>query len=1570
MKKPLSKLVSLLLVLGMVLSGPAQAAELSAQEQGDTSVSAVSLSEEDASASDQDSPDASVSSADTSGEEHDSAPTDASSSADTNSADESPAADSDSADESPAADTNSADESPAADHDPADESPAAETDPADTPSETDTDPAASTQSAEDASVSSEGDGPIAQHLTARSADDLSDILADQWRDDYFQEAVVDTHRNRVEVDGQRVGVREAFGPEADSGEILDSPEAAEAYFEETPYEAEVDQRGLVHVTDPWQARRIIVEAKSLPEDYGAELVIQDVKYNRVILQFPDQASTAQAYESLSRRYSCWADQVLFADDLLQEAETETWGAEYMGFRGLLSSTTVFDGADTIQVAIIDSGCVKDNPFFGDRAFSKASKSMVDDGSPYTDTNNNHGTHVAGIVHSCTPANVELMILRIYKDTTTSLSIADSAVKYALEQGAEVINFSSAQFDDNAVSLTAMDGSLADAREKGVPVVCAAGNNCQDVSKTYPACEEDAVAVSAINRNGEFAATYSNSPNWSNVGTSGTGSAYGSGIDFCAPGVDVVSAVGTGTGVKSGTSMAAPHITAAFACLRLLNPGSSYDELYEQLKGICVDLQKRESNEECYPGRDDYYGWGCPDLSELMSGHVHQWNEENVVAPTCTEQGYTVYKCSQCGEERRGNYLAPDHSFGEDGVCTVCRKTLAASCGEGVTWSFDSASYTLTLTGSGSVSSAPWEDLYDRQYIHRLVLDGVTGLGNSMFADYPYLKFANLGKNLESLGENCFSGCPWLTQISLPASLTAFGAGSLTQCGRLSSITSESDSFPVSGGTLLLGEHGTRLLLCAGGRAATSCTVPEGVTAVTPHAFDSVGALKTLILPTTLTRLEENAITDCASLKNIYARSNVETLEDDCFNGLKATLRVCVGCTGWEASANQGGTITRKSYPGNMGDPNQWTMALSAQTWTYTGLGRRPGIKMTHGQEGDNDYKFLHNYTYKYTDPDTNEEKSEDPNHSSYFTFSYSNNVSLARSTDANAPTATVTGKGIYFGSQSVHFDIKLATPALKDAVSGLKGVDLSWDSVPGAAKYQMMRKEGDGAWSKLTGAVTTATNYTDTTAEAGKTYSYSLYAIDESGKFLSNYNGTGKSVHYVPAPVLNSAKIQEDGSVLVRWTGSSAAAKYLLLRQNGNGEWSQIAETTSTSATDPNPNQGADNLYTVRAVAADGVESAVHAGISASYLSAPVLTGGVSEGKGVRLSWAASDGAVRYRVSCKTTGGWKAVGDTTATSLLITTSDGRTALRDGVACQFAVRCVSADGSSYASALSAPRSATYLAGPTLSAPSIQQSSLQLRYSVKSGAAAYLILRKNAQGVWQQIGETTAIRFYDQSPLIGENTYTVRYRKADGTLSSYGNSVTQVLLSKPVVTSAVCEGSGVRLKWQKTTGAKRYLILCQRDGGTWKSLTTTTKTSALVKICNPQGAPLVTGTAYRFSVRCVSADGKQYASGFSNGKRVVFVKGTALTSVKNVKTRKLTVKWQKTAKVTGYQVQIAQNASFTRNRKTLRVSGQKPASVSFKSLKKTSYWVRVRCYRTVSGTDKWSGWSSVKRIVVKK
>lgn len=60
---------------------------------------------------------------------------------------------------------------------------------------------------------------------------------------------------------------------------------------------------------------------------------------------------------------------------------------------------------------------------------------------------------------------------------------------------------------------------------------------------------------------------------------------------------------------SGTSMAAPHITAAIAYLKMVQPNLSVNGVYRELKVYSSDLGAR--------GKDNYYGWGCPILTNLF-----------------------------------------------------------------------------------------------------------------------------------------------------------------------------------------------------------------------------------------------------------------------------------------------------------------------------------------------------------------------------------------------------------------------------------------------------------------------------------------------------------------------------------------------------------------------------------------------------------------------------------------------------------------------------------------------------------------------------------------------------------------------------------------------------------------------------------------------------------------------------------------------------------------------------------------------------------------------------------------
>lgn len=87
------------------------------------------------------------------------------------------------------------------------------------------------------------------------------------------------------------------------------------------------------------------------------------------------------------------------------------------------------------------------------------------------------------------------------------------------------------------------------------------------------------------------------------------------------------------------------------------------------------------------------------------------------------------------------------------------------------------------------------------------------------------------------------------------------------------------------------------------------------------------------------------------------------------------------------------------------------------------------------------------------------------------------------------------------------------------------------------------------------------------------------------------------------------------------------------------------------------------------------------------------------------------------------------------------------------------------------------------------------------------------------------------------------------------------------------------------------------------------------------------------------------------------------------------KQMTVKWSKqTTQVTGYQVQLATNKTFTKGLKTVTITKNKLITKTIKKLKtKKKYYVRVRTYKTVTSNGKksriYSDWSKIKSVKVK-
>jgi hypothetical protein len=108
-----------------------------------------------------------------------------------------------------------------------------------------------------------------------------------------------------------------------------------------------------------------------------------------------------------------------------------------------------------------------------------------------------------------------------------------------------------------------------------------------------------------------------------------------------------------------------------------------------------------------------------------------------------------------------------------------------------------------------------------------------------------------------------------------------------------------------------------------------------------------------------------------------------------------------------------------------------------------------------------------------------------------------------------------------------------------------------------------------------------------------------------------------------------------------------------------------------------------------------------------------------------------------------------------------------------------------------------------------------------------------------------------------------------------------------------------------------------------------------------------------------------------STLSKSVAVYRVARPVISSVTNSASKKMTVKWGKNAKATGYVIHYSLDKAFKSGNKSVTVTSVSTVSRVISSLTKgKTYYVRIRTYKTVGNTKWWSAWSPAKTVKITK
>ena len=217
--------------------------------------------------------------------------------------------------------------------------------------------------------------------------------------------------------------------------------------------------------------------------------------------------------------------------------------------------------------------------------------------------------------------------------------------------------------------------------------------------------------------------------------------------------------------------------------------------------------------------------------------------------------------------------------------TAYADVQTGKCGDNVTYSLDTETGVLTISGTGKMTAfSRFDDspFYQNSNIKSVIIgNGVTSIGDYVFEGCENLTSVTIPNTVISIGDDAFDCCTSLTNVTIPDRVTSIGNEAFYYCKSLTSVT-------IPDSVTSIGSYA----FC-GCKSLTSVSIGNGVTNIYSFAFVDCTSLTSVTIPDSVTSIGDYAFDGCTSLAGVTVGNGVTSIGSGAFNGCESLTSVTI-----------------------------------------------------------------------------------------------------------------------------------------------------------------------------------------------------------------------------------------------------------------------------------------------------------------------------------------------------------------------------------------------------------------------------------------------------------------------------------------------------------------------------------------------------------------------------------------------------------------------------------------------------------------------------------------------------